>query len=115
VNPPKDKKPWVKATGGGSPTVAVPAYTVVSKDHRAIAGAPKGVISALNPVGYDDKQITHHQINDEYSQMCKADKEAEYDAWASQDPARFANVNAVSGYKICCCTGNAATKWIAGQ
>jgi hypothetical protein len=37
-------------------------------------------------IRYDDKQILtirKLQINDEYSQMCKADKEAEDDAWAS--------------------------------
>ena len=64
-------------------TVVVPAYTAVSKIHRAVAGAPRGVISALNPVGYNDKQILtirKLQINDEYSQMCKVDKEAEDDA-----------------------------------
>jgi hypothetical protein len=86
---------------GGAPTVVVPAYTVVSKNHRATAGAPRGVISALNPVGYDDKEIlTIRKLQIEFSQMCKADKEADDDAWASQDPARFANDNAVSGYKI---------------
>jgi hypothetical protein len=101
ANPPKDKKPWAEGKGG-APTVA-PSYTVMSKNQRAIAGVPRGVISALNPVGYDEKQILtvkKLQINDEFSQMCKAEKEAEDDAWASQDPSRFANGNAVSGYKI---------------
>jgi hypothetical protein len=89
ANPPKDKKPWVKAKGVAA-TAVVPVYTVVSKNHRAIAGAPRRVLSALNPVGYDDKQILYIrklQINDECSQMCKADKEAEDDALASEDPA----------------------------
>jgi hypothetical protein len=49
VNPQENKKPWIKAKRG-APTVVVPAYTVVSKNHSAIAGAPRGVISALNPV-----------------------------------------------------------------
>jgi hypothetical protein len=54
----------------------------VSKNHRANAGVPRGVISALNPVGYDEKQILtvrKLQINDDFSQMCKAEKEAEDD------------------------------------
>jgi hypothetical protein len=75
----------------------------VSKNHCSIARVPRGVISALNPVGYDEKQILSVrklQINDEFSLMYKAEKEAEDDAWASQDPTRFAHDNAVSGYKI---------------
>jgi hypothetical protein len=72
----------------------------------AIAGVPKGVISALNPVGYNEKQILtvkKLQINDEFSLMCEAEKEAE------DDPSQFAHDNAVSGYKIhmcCMCEGH---------
>ena len=101
TEPPKNKKPWVKGKGG-APTV-VPSYTVVSKNHRAIVGVPRGVISAFNPLGFDEKQILtvrKLQVNDEYSAMCKAEKEQSADAWAAQDPSLFAGSNEVSGYKI---------------
>jgi hypothetical protein len=64
----------------------VPSYTVVSKNHRAIAGVPRGVIYAFKPVGYDEKQILtvrKLQIKEEFSQMCKAEKEAKDDGWAT--------------------------------
>jgi hypothetical protein len=53
----KDKKGKTLATTAPTRT----AYTVVSKTHRAAVGLGRGVISAFNLEGYDDRQVLHIQ------------------------------------------------------
>ena len=54
----KNKKDWSKADAPPL-TTGRPVYTVVSKNHRVAVGSSRGVISVLNPEGYDDRQIVH--------------------------------------------------------
>jgi Zinc finger C-x8-C-x5-C-x3-H type (and similar) len=58
-NKDKGKKDWSK---NKTPPAAVrPAYTVISKKHRAAVGPARGEISKFNPGGYDDSQVLHIQ------------------------------------------------------
>ena len=96
--PVKPKTPWAKKKGEEPPII--PAYTVVSKNHRALVGVPRGVISAINPAGYDDRQlltIKKLQINDAYSIMRQEEKA---DAWASEDPSLFEGKQSVDANSI---------------
>lgn len=96
--PVKPKTPWAKKKGEEAPTI--PAYTVVSKNHRTLVGVPRGVISAINPVGYDDRQlltIKKLQINDAYSKMRQEEKA---DAWAAEDPSLFEGKQTVDANSI---------------
>ena len=87
-NKDKGKKDWSK---NKTPPAAVrPAYTVISKKHRAAVGPARGVISKFNPEGYDDSQVLHIQqlqINAAYSIMRQAEKTGE--AWLPQDPTSY--------------------------
>jgi hypothetical protein len=93
----KDKKDN-KTKTPSTTALTRPAYTVIFKKHRAAVGPGRGVISAFNPEGYDDRQVLHIQqlqINAAYSVMIQSDKSG--DASASQDPSLFSTASEPAG------------------
>jgi Zinc finger C-x8-C-x5-C-x3-H type (and similar) len=87
-NKDKGKKDWSK--NKTPPAAVCPAYTVISKKHRAAVGHARGVISNFNSEAYDDSQVLHIQqlqINAAYSIMRQAEKTG--DDWLPQDPSPY--------------------------
>lgn len=110
-NKDKGTKDWSKNKKPPTAAAVRPAYTVISKKHRAAVGPARGVMSMFNPEGFDDSQVLHIQqlqINAAYSVMRQAEKAG--DSWLPQEPSSYASTAEPGGlYQINMMSASAPT------